>query len=149
MNFQFADPRSTAQDIPDIYWEQAARELDFCTCRKCQVCVHFVLFFPLIFLSQFSQARYRQYFENEDPVSPVSTDSMGETIIPMETQVMREASGLSKVKLLYFIFRFWCKRFSRTVWPSVAWCNLNAKSIHSTKSLVILLNIRNPTVQTV
>ena len=30
--------RSPAQDIPDIYWEQAARELDFCTCRKCQVC---------------------------------------------------------------------------------------------------------------
>ena len=29
--------RSPAQDIPDIYWEQAARELDFCTCRKCQV----------------------------------------------------------------------------------------------------------------
>ena len=29
--------RSQAQDIPDIYWEQAARELDFCTCRKCQV----------------------------------------------------------------------------------------------------------------
>ena len=29
--------RSRAQDIPDIYWEQAARELDFCTCRKCQV----------------------------------------------------------------------------------------------------------------
>ena len=47
------------------------------------------------------------------------------------------------------LFRFWCKRFSRTGWPSVAWCNLNAKSIHSTKSLVILLNIRNPTVQTV
>ena len=29
--------RAPAQDIPDIYWEQAARELDFCTCRKCQV----------------------------------------------------------------------------------------------------------------
>ena len=29
--------RTAAQDIPDIYWEQAARELDFCTCRKCQV----------------------------------------------------------------------------------------------------------------
>ena len=29
--------RTGAQDIPDIYWEQAARELDFCTCRKCQV----------------------------------------------------------------------------------------------------------------
>ena len=29
--------RASAQDIPDIYWEQAARELDFCTCRKCQV----------------------------------------------------------------------------------------------------------------
>ena len=29
--------RQPAQDIPDIYWEQAARELDFCTCRKCQV----------------------------------------------------------------------------------------------------------------
>ena len=28
--------RAPAQDIPDIYWEQAARELDFCTCRKCQ-----------------------------------------------------------------------------------------------------------------
>ena len=26
-----------AEEIPDIYWEQAARELDFCTCRKCQV----------------------------------------------------------------------------------------------------------------
>ena len=47
MNYQFADPRSTAQDIPDIYWEQAARELDFCTCRKCQVCVHFVFYFSL------------------------------------------------------------------------------------------------------
>ena len=34
------------------------------------------------------QARYRQYFENEDTLSPVSTDSMGETIIPMETQVI-------------------------------------------------------------
>ena len=32
--------RSPAQDIPDIYWEQAARELDFCTCRKCQVSHH-------------------------------------------------------------------------------------------------------------
>jgi hypothetical protein len=29
--------RGQAEDIPDIYWEQAARELDFCTCRKCQV----------------------------------------------------------------------------------------------------------------
>ena len=29
--------RTRAEDIPDIYWEQAARELDFCTCRKCQV----------------------------------------------------------------------------------------------------------------
>ena len=28
---------SRAEEIPDIYWEQAARELDFCTCRKCQV----------------------------------------------------------------------------------------------------------------
>uniref|UniRef100_A0A0K2TML9 Uncharacterized protein n=1 Tax=Lepeophtheirus salmonis TaxID=72036 RepID=A0A0K2TML9_LEPSM len=28
--------RARAEDIPDIYWEQAARELDFCTCRKCQ-----------------------------------------------------------------------------------------------------------------
>ena len=34
--------RSPAQDIPDIYWEQAARELDFCTCRKCQVSHHHV-----------------------------------------------------------------------------------------------------------
>ena len=33
------------------------------------------------------QARYRQYFENEDSLSPGSNDSMGETIIPMETQV--------------------------------------------------------------
>ena len=28
---------SRVEEIPDIYWEQAARELDFCTCRKCQV----------------------------------------------------------------------------------------------------------------
>ncbi len=28
---------SRAEEIPDVYWEQAARELDFCTCRKCQV----------------------------------------------------------------------------------------------------------------
>jgi len=63
--------RAPAQDIPDIYWEQAARELDFCTCRKCQ-------------------ARYRQYFENEDPVSPISNDSLGQTIIPMETQVLMQ-----------------------------------------------------------
>merc|ERR1719350_1225311 len=76
--------RSTAQDIPDIYWEQAARELDFCTCRKCQ-------------------ARYRQYFENEDPVSPVSTDSMGEAIIPMETQVIR--GSMTIVCKLDFIFK--------------------------------------------
>jgi len=33
--------RSRAEDIPDIYWEQAARELDFCTCRKCQVRIIF------------------------------------------------------------------------------------------------------------
>ena len=32
---------SRAEEIPDIYWEQAARELDFCTCRKCQVSVVF------------------------------------------------------------------------------------------------------------
>lgn len=63
--------RAPAQDIPDIYWEQAARELDFCTCRKCQ-------------------ARYRQYFENEDPISPISNDSLGQTIIPMETQVLMQ-----------------------------------------------------------
>jgi len=63
--------RAPAQDIPDIYWEQAARELDFCTCRKCQ-------------------ARYRQYFEAEDPISPVSSDSLGQTIIPMETQVLMQ-----------------------------------------------------------
>ncbi len=27
------------QEVPGsrLYWEQAARELDFCTCRKCQV----------------------------------------------------------------------------------------------------------------
>ena len=31
---------SRAEEIPDIYWEQAARELDFCTCRKCQVMLH-------------------------------------------------------------------------------------------------------------
>jgi len=68
---QGALSRAPAQDIPDIYWEQAARELDFCTCRKCQ-------------------ARYRQYFENEDPISPTSNDSMGETIIPMETQVLMQ-----------------------------------------------------------
>ena len=30
---------SRAEEIPDIYWEQAARELDFCTCRKCQVSI--------------------------------------------------------------------------------------------------------------
>ena len=30
-----------AEEIPDIYWEQAARELDFCTCRKCQVGVEY------------------------------------------------------------------------------------------------------------
>ena len=35
---------SRAEEIPDIYWEQAARELDFCTCRKCQVSVG--SFFP-------------------------------------------------------------------------------------------------------
>ena len=33
------------------------------------------------------QARYRQYFESEDTLSHVSGDSMGEAIIPMETQV--------------------------------------------------------------
>ena len=30
----------------------------------------------------------------------------------------------------FFTCRFWCKRYSRTAWPSVAWCNLNAKHIH-------------------
>ena len=36
--------RSTrVEEIPDIYWEQAARELDFCTCRKCQVSQAFPL----------------------------------------------------------------------------------------------------------
>ena len=34
-----------AEEIPDIYWEQAARELDFCTCRKCQVCCPIVVCF--------------------------------------------------------------------------------------------------------
>ena len=77
--------RSTAQDIPDIYWEQAARELDFCTCRKCQVRGIFIMTAKT---NSIIQARYRQYFENEDTLSPVSTDSMGETIIPMETQVI-------------------------------------------------------------
>eukprot|EP00094_Tigriopus_californicus_P010238 TCALIF_09877-PA protein Name:"Protein of unknown function" AED:0.15 eAED:0.15 QI:0/0.5/0.4/0.8/1/1/5/106/428 len=55
---------SRAEEIPDIYWEQAARELDFCTCRRCQ-------------------ARYRQYFE-EDP------DPSGDAMIPMETQVLMQ-----------------------------------------------------------
>ena len=36
---------SRVEEIPDIYWEQAARELDFCTCRKCQV--RTLLFFLL------------------------------------------------------------------------------------------------------
>ena len=91
--------RSAAQDIPDIYWEQAARELDFCTCRKCQVWTMFCLYclanIKLIFPIFPPQARYRQYFENEDPVSPVSTDSMGETIIPMETQVITSRARIS------------------------------------------------------
>ena len=91
--------RSAAQDIPDIYWEQAARELDFCTCRKCQVWTMFCLYclanIKLIFSIFPPQARYRQYFENEDPVSPVSTDSMGETIIPMETQVITSRARIS------------------------------------------------------
>merc|ERR1712110_1222486 len=56
---------SRAEEIPDIYWEQAARELDFCTCRKCQ-------------------ARYRQYFEEEpDP-------NMDAGMIPIETQVLMQ-----------------------------------------------------------
>jgi len=61
--------RGVAEDIPDIYWEQAARELDFCTCRKCQ-------------------ARYRQYFELDDTLSPDSGSGIAEAILPMETQVM-------------------------------------------------------------
>ena len=40
--------RTAAQDIPDIYWEQAARELDFCTCRKCQVSVSQSYFLGLL-----------------------------------------------------------------------------------------------------
>ena len=44
-----------------------------------------VLSLPI--LMRVLQARYRQYFENEDSLSPVSNDSMGDTIIPMETQV--------------------------------------------------------------
>ena len=44
-----------------------------------------VLSLPI--LMRVLQARYRQYFENEDSLSPGSNDSMGETIIPMETQV--------------------------------------------------------------
>merc|ERR1719266_1611756 len=63
--------RSPAQDIPDIYWEQAARELDFCTCRKCQ-------------------ARYRQYFEAEENSSPSNDSALEDPIIPMETQVFMQ-----------------------------------------------------------
>jgi len=63
--------RSPAQDIPDIYWEQAARELDFCTCRKCQ-------------------ARYRQYFEAEENSSPSNDSTLEDPIIPMETQVFMQ-----------------------------------------------------------
>merc|ERR1712012_748593 len=59
--------RSPAQDIPDIYWEQAARELDFCTCRKCQ-------------------ARYRQYFEED----LADSNNDAEAMIPMETQVLMQ-----------------------------------------------------------
>jgi len=58
---------SRVEEIPDIYWEQAARELDFCTCRKCQ-------------------ARYRQYFE-EDLADP---NNDAEAMIPMETQVLMQ-----------------------------------------------------------
>lgn len=54
-----------AEEIPDIYWEQAARELDFCTCRKCQ-------------------ARYRRYFEEDMAAGG------NEAMIPMETQVLMQ-----------------------------------------------------------
>ena len=39
------------------------------------------------------QARYRQYFENEDSLSPGSNDSMGDAIIPMETQVRNSVNA--------------------------------------------------------
>eukprot|EP00093_Oithona_nana_P014695 14695.XXX_389920_391757_1 [CDS] Oithona nana genome sequencing. len=63
---------SRVEEIPDIYWEQAARELDFCTCRKCQ-------------------ARYRQYFE-EDLAAAAANDpnNDAEVMIPMETQVLMQ-----------------------------------------------------------
>lgn len=61
---------SRVEEIPDIYWEQAARELDFCTCRKCQ-------------------ARYRQYFE-EDLAAANDPNNDAEVMIPMETQVLMQ-----------------------------------------------------------
>ena len=44
---------SRAEEIPDIYWEQAARELDFCTCRKCQVSTKIVVTFFLRLRNEF------------------------------------------------------------------------------------------------
>lgn len=76
---------SRAEEIPDIYWEQAARELDFCTCRKCQVSFGILRQFSSITLLFLLQARYRQYFEED--LDPNSND---EAMIPMETQVLMQ-----------------------------------------------------------
>ena len=46
--------RLPAQDIPDIYWEQAARELDFCTCRKCRVNIRWIQNIEIVLTQIFS-----------------------------------------------------------------------------------------------
>ena len=50
------------------------------------------------------QARYRQYFENEDPISPISNDSLGQTIIPMETQVKPKSLQIKMLVSRTFVY---------------------------------------------